>query len=70
MGGVSGAFGVVNPSRSAGFGDTFRNINVYSAGKVTCQIIMILTVLRLQAENKFFLCCFVTVVYIEKINLP
>jgi hypothetical protein len=32
MGGVSGAFGVVNPSRSAGFGDTFRNINVYSAG--------------------------------------
>jgi hypothetical protein len=65
MGGVSGAFGVVNPSRSTGFGDPFRNTNVYSAGKVTCQIIMIPIVLRLQAENKFFvLFC------IEKINLP
>ena len=35
MGGVSGAFGIVDPSRSSGFGDPFRNINVQSSGKVT-----------------------------------
>ncbi|OEL37495.1 hypothetical protein BAE44_0001488 [Dichanthelium oligosanthes] len=32
LGGVSGAFGVVDPSRSSGFGDPFRNINVQSSG--------------------------------------
>ncbi|XP_025820705.1 uncharacterized protein LOC112896788 [Panicum hallii] len=30
--GVSGAFGIVDPSRSSGFGDPFRNINVQSSG--------------------------------------
>ncbi|KAF8653883.1 hypothetical protein HU200_062017 [Digitaria exilis] len=32
VGGVSGAFGIVDPSRSSGFGDPFRNINVQSSG--------------------------------------
>ncbi|CAO2183905.1 unnamed protein product [Urochloa humidicola] len=32
LGGVSGAFGIVDPSRSSGFGDPFRNINVQSSG--------------------------------------
>ncbi|CAO2207464.1 unnamed protein product [Urochloa humidicola] len=32
LGGVSGAFGIVDPSRSSGFGDPFRNINVQSGG--------------------------------------
>ncbi|KAK3122315.1 hypothetical protein QOZ80_8BG0667960 [Eleusine coracana subsp. coracana] len=32
MGGVSSAFGIVNPSRSTGFGDPLRNINVHSTG--------------------------------------
>jgi hypothetical protein len=41
MGGFSGASVIVNPPRSTGFGDPFRNINAHSTGKVTCQIIMI-----------------------------
>ncbi|WVZ91849.1 hypothetical protein U9M48_037971 [Paspalum notatum var. saurae] len=32
IGGISGAFGIVDPSRSSGFGDPFRNINVQSSG--------------------------------------
>ncbi|XP_062190943.1 ubiquitin-like domain-containing protein CIP73 isoform X2 [Phragmites australis] len=32
LGGVSGAFGIVNPSRSSGFGDPSRNINVPTSG--------------------------------------
>ncbi|CAO2170140.1 unnamed protein product [Urochloa humidicola] len=32
LGGVSGAFGIVDPSRSSGFVDPFRNINVQSSG--------------------------------------
>ncbi|XP_062195177.1 uncharacterized protein LOC133898477 isoform X2 [Phragmites australis] len=32
LGRVSGAFGIVNPSRSSGFGDPFRNINVPTSG--------------------------------------
>ncbi|CAO2200508.1 unnamed protein product [Urochloa humidicola] len=32
LGGVSGAFGIIDPSRSSGFGDPFRNINVQSSG--------------------------------------
>ncbi|TVU04771.1 hypothetical protein EJB05_47905 [Eragrostis curvula] len=32
MGGVSGAFGIVNPSRSSGFVDPFRGINVHTTG--------------------------------------
>ena len=35
LGGVSGAFGIVDPSRSSGFRDPFRNITVQSSGKVT-----------------------------------
>lgn len=37
MGGISGAFGIVDPSRSSGFGDPFRRMNVPSSGKVTFQ---------------------------------
>ncbi|CAD6245782.1 unnamed protein product [Miscanthus lutarioriparius] len=32
MGGISGAFGIVDPSRSSGFGDPFRRMNVPSSG--------------------------------------
>ncbi|KXG25467.1 large proline-rich protein BAG6 isoform X2 [Sorghum bicolor] len=32
MGGISGAFGIVDPSRSSGFGDPFRRMNVPSTG--------------------------------------
>ncbi|CAL5013879.1 unnamed protein product [Urochloa decumbens] len=32
LGGVSGAFGIIDPSRSSGFGDPFRNINVQNSG--------------------------------------
>ncbi|KAL6661914.1 hypothetical protein ACP70R_001298 [Stipagrostis hirtigluma subsp. patula] len=32
LGGVSGAFGIVDPSRSSGFGDPFRNISVNTSG--------------------------------------
>ncbi|KAJ1269457.1 hypothetical protein BS78_07G213300 [Paspalum vaginatum] len=32
LGGISGAFGIVDPSRSSGFGDPSRNINVQSSG--------------------------------------
>jgi hypothetical protein len=68
MGGVSGAFGIVNPSRSTGFGDPFQNINVHSTGKVTCQTTMILFVLGFQAEN--IVLFEVNFVYIGEINLP
>lgn len=37
LGGISGAFGIVDPSRSSGFGDPFRRMNVPSSGKVTFQ---------------------------------
>ena len=37
MGGISGAFGIVDPSQSSGFGDPFRRMNVPSSGKVTFQ---------------------------------
>jgi hypothetical protein len=37
MGGISGAFGIVDPSRSSAFGDPFRRVNVPSSGKVTFQ---------------------------------
>jgi hypothetical protein len=39
LGGISGAFGNVDPSRSSGFGDSFRNINVQSSGKVTFHLL-------------------------------
>jgi hypothetical protein len=39
LGGVSGAFGIVDPSRSSGFRDPFRNINVQSSSKVTFHLL-------------------------------
>jgi hypothetical protein len=65
MGGFSGASVIVNPPRSTGFGDPFRNINAHSTGKVTCQIIMI-PIIRLQTENKLFLCCSVMLAKIRQ----
>ena len=55
LGGVSGAFGIVDPSRSSGFRDPFWNVQ--SSGKVTFHLFFSLllgSLARARSCQKFF----------------